>query len=125
MPKFLLIVGGADLDKRSTNPQFAPTMLEHYTAWIRNLQQHGQLLESHKLYDQTGRRLTVRGGEVLDGPFIEAKEAVGGIFIIEAASLDEATDIARGCPGLDCQRGYVEVRLIEASRVNIDPASTT
>lgn len=116
MPKYLLIVGGADLDKRSGNPDFRPRMLERYTEWIRGLSERGQLLDSHKLYDQTGRRLTIRGGEVIDGPFIEAKEAVGGIFIVEADSLDEASDIARACPGLEFQHGYVEVRVIEVSR---------
>ena len=119
MPKFLLIVGGADLDKRSGNPAFRPQMLERYTAWMRDLQTRGQIVDSHKLYDQTGRRLTIRGGEVMDGPFIEAKDAVGGIFIVEAATLDEATEIARGCPGLELQHGYVEVRLIEASRGDV------
>lgn len=116
MPKFLLIVGGADVDKRSGNPDFAPRMFERYMAWVRGLQERGQFVESHKLYDQTGRRLTIRGGEVIDGPFIETKDAIGGIFIIEAASLDAAAEAARGCPGIDLQHGYVEIRVIEASR---------
>lgn len=120
MPKYLLIVGGADLDKRSGNPAFHPQMLERYTEWIRALSERGKLIDSHKLFDQTGRRLTIRGGEVIDGPFIEAKDAVGGIFIVEASSLDEATELAHSCPGLDLQRGYVEVRHIEASRADIN-----
>ena len=49
----------------------------------------------------------------MDGPFVESKDAVGGIFIVEADSLDEATEIARGCPNLELQNGYMEVRLIE------------
>ena len=114
MPEYLLIVGGADMDKRSGDSVFAPRMLERYTAWMQSLREHGHFIDSRKLYDQTGRRLTFRGGEVLDGPFIESKDAVGGIFIIDAASLDEATEIARSCPGLDLQHGYVEVRLVEA-----------
>lgn len=113
MPKYLLILGGADLDKRSGNPAFVSMMLERYMAWMRDLRERGQYVSSHKLYDQTGRRLTVRGGEVIDGPFIESKDAVGGIFVVEAASLDAATDIARACPCLDLQNGYVEVRAIE------------
>lgn len=121
MPKFLLIVGGADVDKRSGNPDFRPVMLEQYMAWIRELNAGGHLIDSHKLYDQTGRRLTIRGGEMIDGPFIEAKDAVGGIFIIEATSLDEATKLATACPGLSLQNGYVEVRVIEASRGDVPP----
>ena len=113
MPQFMLIAGGADVDKRSGNPALAPVMLERYMAWIRGLRTSGQYVGSFKLHDHTGRRLTIRGGEVIDGPFIESKDAVGGIFIIEANSLDDATEVARSCPNLDLQNGYMEVRLVE------------
>ena len=113
MAKYMLILGGADLDKRSANPEFAGLMLERYAAWVRSLASAGRLGQTYKLYDQTGTRLTVRGGEVLEGPFIETKDAVGGIFIIEADSLEQATALARQSPVLDLQNGYVEVRLIE------------
>jgi len=115
MATYMLIAGGADIDKRSGNPAVAAVMLERYMAWIQSLRDSGGFVDSYKLRDQTGRRLTIRGGEVIDGPFIESKDAVGGIFIIEAASLDEATDIAKRCPNLDLQNGYMEVRVVEAS----------
>jgi len=116
MPKYMLILGGADLDKRSGNPQLMPAMVERYMVWVRSLEAGGHYLSSHKLHDQTGARLAVRGGEVVEGPFIETKEAVGGVIVIEAASLDASTALARACPVLDMQRGYVEVRVIEESR---------
>jgi len=113
MPKFMLIAGGADVDKRSGNAALAPVMLERYLTWIKGVRDSGRYVSSYKLHDQTGRRLTIRGGEVMDGPFIESKDAVGGIFIIDAASLDDASDIARSCPVLDLQNGYMEVRVVE------------
>ena len=113
MPKFMLLLGGADLDKRSGNPEFAQTMLEHYSAWVRSIAEGGRLRETYKLYDHTGARLTVRGGEVLEGPFIETKDAIGGLFVIEAESLEEATAMARKSPVLHLQNGYVEVRPVE------------
>jgi hypothetical protein len=115
MPKYMLIAGGADVDKRVGNPKMAPVMLERYMAWIQKLRESGRFHGSYKLHDQTGRRLTIRGGEVIDGPFIESKDAVGGIFLIEAASLDEASEVAKTCPNLDLQNGYMEVRVVEAS----------
>jgi hypothetical protein len=115
MPKFMLIAGGADVDKRSGNARIAPVMLERYMAWIQGLRDRGRYVGSYKLYDQTGRRLTIRGGQVIDGPFIESKDAVGGIFVIDAESLDAATEIARSCPNLDLQNGYMEVRVIEVA----------
>src|SRR5881628_2709415 len=117
MPTFMLIDGSADVDKRSgNNPKLAPVMLERYMAWIQGLRDSGRFMGSYKLHDQTGRRLTLRGGEVIDGPFIESKDAIGGAFVIEATSLDEATELARSCPVLDMQNGYVEVRVVERSR---------
>jgi hypothetical protein len=115
MARYMLIAGGADVDKRSGNPALAPVMLERYMAWIKGLRDSGRVVGSFKLHDQTGRRLTVRGGQVIDGPFIESKDAVGGIFIVEASSLDEAAEIGRSCPNLELQNGYMEVRVVEVS----------
>jgi hypothetical protein len=113
MAKFMLILGGADLDKRSGNPELGPAMLEEYMKWVQSLTAGGNLVSKYKLYDQTGARLTVRGGEVVDGPFVETKEAIGGVFVVEAASLEEAKALARDCPNLLMQNGYVEVRAVE------------
>ena len=44
-----------------------------------------------------------------DGPLIEVKELVGGYMIVSAASLDEAIQIARACPGLVRPGSGVEV----------------
>ncbi|HLQ55446.1 MAG TPA: YciI family protein, partial [Streptosporangiaceae bacterium] len=58
------------------------------------------------------RRIRSRNGQtrVTDGPFAEAKEVIAGYFIIEAGSLDEAVQIAAGCP--NAEFGSVEVREI-------------
>jgi hypothetical protein len=112
MAKFMLIIGGADLDKRSnSNPAIAPKMLESYMAWVKSV--GNQLVGSYKLYDQTGARLTVRGGQVVEGPFVETKEAVGGIFVVEANALADAVALAKTCPVFELQNGYIEVRAVE------------
>ena len=46
---------------------------------------------------------------VTDGPFAEAKEVVGGYWIIQARSKDEAVEWAKRCPGRDCR---IEVRRV-------------
>lgn len=48
--------------------------------------------------------------EVLDGPFADAKEQLGGYYVIEAADLDAALDWAKKCPGAGF--GAIEVRPI-------------
>ena len=58
----------------------------------------------------TARTLAVRDGKVsaTDGPFMETKEMLGGLVVIEAADLDEAVRIAAGIPFATL--GHVEVR---------------
>jgi hypothetical protein len=50
---------------------------------------------------------SIRGGVLTDGPFIETKEVLGGIFMIEARDLDHALELAKMTPIVD---GGVEVR---------------
>jgi hypothetical protein len=91
-------------------------LFEQFSSWLGSLREAGHYVGSHKLADRTGARLTVRGGQVVEGPFIETKEAIGGAFVIEASSLEEAVGLARRCPTLTLQNGYVEVRVIEEVR---------
>jgi hypothetical protein len=113
MAKYLFLLGGADLDKRSGNASLAPKMFERFSSWLGALRASGHYVDSMKLQDQTGARLTVRGGQVVEGPFMETKEAVGGVFIVTAASLQEAIALARECPIFELQNGFVEVRVVE------------
>jgi hypothetical protein len=52
------------------------------------------------LTDDQGARVQVREGGVraVDGPFAEAKEMIGGYFLVDCASLDEAKAVAARCP---------------------------
>src|SRR4051794_1556642 len=58
----------------------------------------------------TATTVTVRDGERLltDGPFAETREQLGGFYVVEAGSLDEALDLAAKIPG--AASGRVEVR---------------
>jgi hypothetical protein len=57
-----------------------------------------------------GRVLTTDGAT--DGPFVEAKEVVGGFMILAADSLEEAAEVARACPGVISPGASLEVRAI-------------
>jgi len=71
-----------------------------------------------------GARVTVRGGRaaVTDGPFAEAKEIVGGFFVINAATRAEAIEIAKRCPHV--RAGVVELRPLPDRDV-AEPAKET
>ena len=66
-----------------------------------DLQARGVLEASSPLGSSArGVRVQVRGGQrgLIDGPFTEAKEMVGGFFLLNCATLDEAVAIAAECP---------------------------
>jgi len=71
-----------------------------WNAWVERLTALGALEQGRPLA-LDGRVVSGPQGErVTDGPYAEAKEVVAGYLMIKAASLDAATAIAKGCPGL-------------------------
>lgn len=79
-----------------------------------DLKQRGLLLasESLKSQDASAARLQRRDGrlQVMDGPFAEAKEMVGGFFLVDCSTREEAMAIAAQCPAAEwCT---VEVRAL-------------
>ena len=83
---------------------------ESIGAWFMNLASQGQLRGGEQLQPaRTATTISWQAGSpvVTDGPFMEAKETIGGFGIIEVPDLDEAIAIARSWPA----RGHrVEVR---------------
>lgn len=70
-------------------------------AFAAELRQRGVLLAVESLEsDDKGTRVAVRDGRqrLVDGPFAEAKEMVGGFFLLNCASREEALTIAAACP---------------------------
>ena len=79
-----------------------------------SLQKAGVLLALDGLHPPSmGARISFSGGkpQVTDGPFAEAKDLVGGYLLVTAQSLDQAVELAHGCPILEVD-GSVEVRAV-------------
>ena len=69
-------------------------------AWFEGLNERGKIKGAQPLSGQ-GRVISGSDGRfVVDGPFSETKEAVGGYLVLQANSLDEAVEIARSMPTL-------------------------
>lgn len=82
-------------------------------AWGEALKARSVLISGESLKSQDdAARVQVRGGkpQVLDGPFAEAKEMVGGFFLLNCDTRDEAIAIARSCPAAGW--ATVEVRAL-------------
>lgn len=109
MKRYLLLIRGEDKFAQLSPAEMEAT-IRRYSEWAQKLRAEGRLVEAEGL-DSGGRVLDASSGSVVvtDGPFAEAKEIVGGFYLIHAASLDEAASIARECPALG-YGGLVEVR---------------
>lgn len=84
---------------------------ERMLQFTADLQRRGVLEASNSLASmKDAKRLQVRGGQrhVVDGPFAEAKEMVGGFFLVNVATRDEALAIAADCPAAEW--ATIEVR---------------
>jgi hypothetical protein len=82
-----------------------------YTAFTEAIRESGHYVGCNRLQPvDTAVTVRVRNGKVstTDGPFAETKEQLGGYYIVEAGSLDEAIEWASKIPG--SRYGSVEVR---------------
>jgi hypothetical protein len=114
MKDFLFVYRAA---RYQSAPQASPEEMQALTKrwmdWI------GSIAAQNKLIDR-GNRLVPGEGKVVkpdnlvtDGPYLETKEVIGGYSLVKAKSLEEASDMAKGCPVLAIG-GIVEVREISA-----------
>jgi hypothetical protein len=88
-------------------------IVQRYGAWAATLAARNALVAGKKLRDEGGLRLQ-RGRDGIvasDGPYAEAKDIVGGFFIVSADSYAEARKLVADCPHLDY--GWIELREID------------
>lgn len=97
-------------------PEEMQQAMQKWMAWIEQMKSRGQYLGGDRLEETPARIVRApRGQPNSDGPFIEAKEIVGGYMLISADSFEQAVDIAKDCPGFDT--GWtVEVRQLYPRR---------
>jgi hypothetical protein len=91
--------GGLDAHAHLTAAE-REALTARYNTWVERLAAE-RILEQGKPLALEGRVVAGPQGErVTDGPYAEAKEVVAGYVMVRAASLDAATELAKGCPGL-------------------------
>lgn len=98
--EYLLLFRGADWHK-DLSPEEIQKVMNQWKAWYDRLSQEGKLKAGQPL-EREGKIVSGKKGRVVaDGPFAESKEAVGGYFLLQVDTMDEAVAIAKQCPGLD------------------------
>lgn len=100
MAKFMLMLFDNPADYANLTPQMMQDLVKEYGHWAEQMGKEGKLAGGEKLTEEGGRVITGKGAKavVTDGPYAETKEVLGGYFIVNAASYDEAVAIARSCP---------------------------
>jgi hypothetical protein len=86
----------------------APEELAAHDRHRVELEASGNLVGAFAL-ESPDTTTSLRGDVLTDGPYLEAKEVIGGFYVVEAPDLDAALEIARGNPIL-VQGGGLEVR---------------
>ena len=112
MKKFIMLLHDAGFPA-DISPDQIQAIIQRYVKWRQTIQQNGRKVEGHKLTDGQGR--VMRGGagstKVTDGPYAEAREVIGGLFIVEANSYEEVVELSKDCPHLDF--GSIEIREVD------------
>jgi hypothetical protein len=106
--RYLLLIGA---EETQTEPTVDEGGFAEFEAWLADLQRRGVLVAHEGLHpSRMATTVRVRDGEVLltDGPFIEGREQIGGLALVDCADLDEAIAIAAGHPATAF--GRVEIR---------------
>jgi len=111
MAKFVFLFRGNP--PTQSTPEQMQQMMKSWMAWVDTLTKKGHYHGAGDPLEHSGK--TVRGPKrlVTDAPYAEAKDLVGGYSVITARSIDEAVELARGCPALDGDWS-VEVRPVRA-----------
>jgi hypothetical protein len=112
--RFMILIAGDEKAVKNMSPEEGQQVAASYMKYTDELKKAGVLLAGDPLHQTSkGARVTVSGGKrkVVDGPFTEAKEVLGGYYLIQVKSKEEAIEWATRCPGAHYpDRAYVEVR---------------
>jgi hypothetical protein len=110
MANFLFVYRrGSALADRLT-PEEMQQHMQKWQKWIAEGLEKGWMANTGDALTQEGRVVNAKR-VVTDGPFVEAKEIVGGYSIVQAETIDAAAELAKGCPAL-LTGGTVEVRAL-------------
>ena len=118
-PSEYLVISRGQWDKDVPREEIQ-NAIDQFYVWLGRLVDEGKMKTGHRLAS-TGK--TVSRKNVIDGPFGETKEVIGGYWFIVAGSLEEAAQIAAGNPCLNCGLFY-EIRPIDPERASAFAVTT-
>ena len=109
MAKFIYLFRSNPSAYQSLSPEQMQQILKQWMDWRDALEKSGHMGQAGQRLEGKGK--VVRGTKkaVTDGPYVEVKDFVQGYMLIEAKEMDQAVELAQGCPVLE-RDGTVEIR---------------
>ena len=109
--KFLVLIKATKDSEAGVHPE--QNVIMEMMRFNEEMVKAGVLLDAGGLYPSSqGKRIRVEGNsqQITDGPFAEAKELIGGYFMMQAKSFDEVMEWMKRCPGLRDDGAELEIR---------------
>lgn len=108
MNRYMLIL----FEKENVYTDFSPEEMQKeiqaHMKWVEDLGDH---YEGGEPLQHAAKSIKGKNKVLTDGPFIESKELISGYYLINASNIEEATELAQGCPVYHLG-GSVEIREI-------------
>ena len=109
MTKFIYLFRTNPTAYQSLSPEQMQQTLKKWMDWKDTLEKSGHIKQFGERLDGTGKVVRGKAKTVTDGPYIEVKDFIGGYMLVEAKDIDQAVELAKGCPVLESD-GTVEIR---------------
>ncbi len=106
MSEYVFLYRGGETNR---SPEQYQQSLQKWMAWFKEMADKGHVKNMGHPLEREGKVVRGSAKSIIDGPFAEAKDVIGGFSLIEAKDLDEAIELSKGCPILEVE-GAVEVR---------------
>jgi hypothetical protein len=112
MADFLLVYRNDYASVPQAKPEEAEAIMKKWMDWLGGIAAQGKLTDKGNPL-KSGGKVVRANNKVTDGPYTEIKELLGGYSIVKADSLEDAAEMAKGCPIFE-SGGNVEVREVVA-----------
>jgi hypothetical protein len=109
MAKFMYLFRSNPSAYQSMSPEQMQQTMKKWMDWKDTLEKNGHVKQFGERLDGSGKVLRGKGKAVTDGPFVEVKDFIQGYVLVEAKDMDQAVELAKGCPILESD-GTVEIR---------------
>ena len=102
MAKFMLIIHQTPDMWKQLSPEELQRKVENYQSWVAKFRSSGRYVSGEKLGENGGKVVSLQNGRanVMDGPYVETKEHLGGILALEARDMNHAVQLMSQHPAL-------------------------